>query len=196
VEVAARGRSEASRCHRRIVAYAGGVSETHTVPTRADVTRWLDADELLAWRTLLRYSVLLLDRLDDELRAAHDIGLADYEILAQLAEAPGRARRMSELANLALVSRSRLTHRVDRLADAGLVTREPCPTDRRGLFAVLSDDGMRLLEEAATTHVAGVRRYVIDALDGGTRQALVAQLTETVAELDKGGLVTGCDERA
>jgi DNA-binding MarR family transcriptional regulator len=172
------------------------VSETRSIAIPTDEAPWLDADEQLAWRTLLRYSVLLLDRLDAELRAAHDIGLADYEILAQLAEAPGRARRMSELANLALVSRSRLTHRVDRLADAGLVTREPCPTDRRGMFAVLSDQGMLLLEEAATTHVAGVRRYMVDALDHDTRQALVTQLTDTVAELDKGGLVTGCDDRA
>jgi DNA-binding MarR family transcriptional regulator len=158
-------------------------------------TQWLDADEQRAWRTMLRFSVLMLDRLDTELRTAHGIGLADYEILVQLSEAPGRARRMSDLANLALVSRSRLTHRVDRLAHAGLVTREPCPTDRRGMFAVLSDEGMHLLEEAAPTHVAGVRRYAIDPLEASTRQAMADQLGPTLAELDKGGIVTGCDER-
>ena len=163
--------------------------------TQVSDTQWLDADEQRAWRTLLRFSVLLLDRLDTDLRAAHGIGLADYEILVQLSEAPGRARRMSELANLALVSRSRLTHRVDRLADAGLVTREPCPTDRRGMFAVLSDAGMRLLEEAAPTHVAGVRRYAIEPLDPVTRQTVTEQLGPIVAELDTGGIVTGCDER-
>jgi DNA-binding MarR family transcriptional regulator len=158
-------------------------------------TQWLDVDEQRAWRTMLRFSVLMLDRLDSELRTAHGIGLADYEILVQLSEAPGRALRMSELANLALVSRSRLTHRVDRLASAGLVTREPCPTDRRGMFAVLSDDGMRLLEEAAPTHVAGVRRYAIEPLDPATRQAMSDQLSPTLVELDRGGIVTGCDER-
>jgi DNA-binding MarR family transcriptional regulator len=163
--------------------------------TQVSETQWLDDDEQRAWRTQLRFSVLLLDRLDTDLRAAHGIGLADYEILVQLSEAPGRARRMSELANLALVSRSRLTHRVDRLADAGLVTREPCPTDRRGMFAVLSDAGMRLLEEAAPTHVAGVRRYAIEPLDPATRQAVTEQLGPIVAELDAGGIVTGCDER-
>ena len=156
---------------------------------------WLDDDEQRAWRTLLRHSVLLLDRLDAELRAAHDIGLADYEILVQLSEAPGRALRMSELADLALVSRSRLTHRVDRLADAGLVTRQPCPTDRRGINAVLSDAGARLLESAAPTHVAGVRHYLIDALDPATQRALVDELAPPLAELEEAGVVTGCDER-
>jgi DNA-binding MarR family transcriptional regulator len=157
---------------------------------------WLDAAEQRAWRTVLRHSVLLLDRLDAELRATHDIGLADYEILVQLAEAPDRALRMSELADLALVSRSRLTHRVDRLADAGLVERRPCPTDRRGINAVLSDAGARLLEQAAPTHVAGVRRYLIDPLDAATQRALVDELASPLAELEEAGVVTGCDEHA
>ncbi len=145
---------------------------------------------------MLRHSVLMLDRLDADLRAAHGIGLADYEILVQLSEAPAHSLRMSELADRTLVSRSRLTHRVDRLTDAGLVSRAPCPTDRRGLFAVLSDDGLRLLEQAAPTHVAGVRRYVIDPLDPSTRRALTAELADPLAELEAAGVVTGCDEQA
>jgi DNA-binding MarR family transcriptional regulator len=159
-------------------------------------TRWLDDDEQMAWRTLLRHSVLLLDRLDAELRAEHDIGLADYEILVQLSEAPDRRVRMSELADRALVSRSRLTHRIDRLASDGLVTRAPCPTDRRGLYAVLSDEGAALLEQAAPTHVAGVRRYLIDALDPATLLAITDELAAPLAELEEGGVVTGCDEHA
>jgi DNA-binding MarR family transcriptional regulator len=168
-----------------MVAYAGRVS----------ATRWLDDDEQTTWRTMLRHSVLMLDRLDAELRAAHGIGLADYEILVQLSEAPAHSLRMSELADRTLVSRSRLTHRVDRMTDAGLVSRAPCPTDRRGLFAVLSDDGLRLLEEAAPTHVAGVRRYVIDPLAPSTQRALTAELADPLAELEAAGVVTGCDEQ-
>ena len=107
--------------------------------------KWLDDEEQQAWRTWLRHSLLLFDRLDAELRHSHGVGLADYEILVQLSEAPEHRLRMSELASQALVSRSRLTHRVDRLVAAGLVERRPCPTDRRGLFAVLSPQGEELL---------------------------------------------------
>jgi DNA-binding MarR family transcriptional regulator len=155
-------------------------------------TPWLDDEEQETWRTLLRHALLMLDHLDGELRQAHDLGLADYEILVQLSEADGQRLRMSELADQALVSRSRLTHRVDRMVDAGLVGRERCPTDRRGVEAVLTPAGRERLIEAAPTHVAGVRRYVIDPLDRPTQRALVAQLEPVVEELEAGGVIGAC----
>ena len=157
-------------------------------------TNWLDDDEQRAWRTLLRHQVYVLDRLDSELAASHDIGLADYEILVQLSEAPKRRLRMAELADVALVSRSRLTHRVDRLVDRGFVVRQPCPTDRRGTYAVLTAKGQRLLERAAPTHVEGVRRYVIDPLRRTTQQALVTDLAPGLADLERDELASGGPE--
>src|SRR3954463_16715390 len=84
-------------------------------------TRWLDAEEQKAWRAWLYSSMLLHDRLDREL--THETGLshAYYEILVQLSEAPGRALRMSELADRSLSSRSRLSHAVARLEERGWV---------------------------------------------------------------------------
>jgi DNA-binding MarR family transcriptional regulator len=157
-------------------------------------TRWLDDDEQRTWRTLLRHQVYVLDRLDSELVAEHGLSLADYEILVELSEAPDRRLRMAELADGALVSRSRLTHRVDQLARDGLVVRQPCPTDRRGMFAVLTTKGAKLLERAARTHVASVRRYVIDPLRPSTQQALVADLGPVVVDLERDELATGCPE--
>lgn len=155
-------------------------------------TVWLDESEQETWRVLLRHALLMLDHLDGELRESHDLGLADYEILVQLSEAPGRRLRMSDLADQALVSRSRLTHRVDRLVGAGLVGRERCPTDRRGVEAVLTGAGLARLQEAAPTHVAGVRRYVIDPLGPDTQKALVAELTPVVADMEEGGVTGSC----
>ncbi len=154
--------------------------------------QWLDEEEQQTWRTWLRHSLLLFDRLDAELRHSHGLGLADYEILVQLSEAPDHRLRMSDLAEQALVSRSRLTHRVDRLVAAGLVERRPCPTDRRGLFAVLSADGQRVLDEAAPTHVEGVRRYAIDPLSPDTRRALGEQLVAPLADLQAQGATINC----
>jgi DNA-binding MarR family transcriptional regulator len=127
-------------------------------------TTWLTEDQQAAWRAVLQVSVVLLERLDAELQAAHGLSLSEYEVFVHLSAAPQRRLRMRELAERALVSRSRLTHTVDRLERRHLVTRERCETDRRGFFAVLTPEGMALLEAAAPTHVAGVRRYLIDRI--------------------------------
>ena len=132
-----------------------------------------------AWQAFLRASIRLMDRLDAELDG-HGLSLADYEILVHLsAEAAGELR-MTELAARTLVSRSGLTRRLDRLVDSGLVERRNCPTDRRGVFAVLTDDGRRRLKQAAPTHVEGVRRHFISQLAGQDLPALTASLNAVV----------------
>lgn len=143
------------------------------------MTKWLDEAEFEAWVTMLRASVLLLQRLDDELQQAHGLSLNDYEVLAHLSEAPDGALRMTDLASRTLVSKSRLTHAVDRLESAGLVDRRRCESDRRGFFAVLTDRGRQTLDQAAHTHVAGVRRHLIDQCD----PAELAQLTRFLSRV-------------
>ncbi len=132
-----------------------------------------------AWQAFLRASIRLMDRLDAELDG-HGLSLADYEILVHLsAEASGELR-MTELAARTLVSRSGLTRRLDRLVDSGLVERRNCPTDRRGVYAVLTDEGRRRLKQAAPTHVEGVRRHFIAQLAGQDLPALTASLNAVV----------------
>jgi len=125
---------------------------------------WLSAAEQRAWRSWLAAERLLVDRLDRQLQDESGMSHADYEILVHLSEADDDRMRMSELAEQALFSRSRLSHAVSRLERLGWVAREDCPTDRRGMFAVLTPPGLAALEAAAPGHVATVRRFVIDAL--------------------------------
>jgi DNA-binding MarR family transcriptional regulator len=113
--------------------------------------------ELGAWRGLLRVHAALVKALDAELSAAHELPLSSYEVLIALEAAPGRRRRMAELADSVLLSRSGMTRLVDRLEREGLLAREDCPDDRRGSFAVLTDRGAELLERARPTHLDGVR---------------------------------------
>jgi len=127
--------------------------------------QWLDPDQQEAWRTLLNVHSRLLARLDAELQACHAMSLPDYEVLVHLSEAPGRHLRMAELADRLSLSPSGLTRRLDGLVRDGLVERRACPSDRRGSLAVLTPAGLSALEEAAPTHVAGVRRYLIDRLE-------------------------------
>jgi DNA-binding MarR family transcriptional regulator len=126
--------------------------------------RWLDEDEQQAWRAFVGATILLFDRLDRELQRDAGIPHTYYEILVRLSEAPDRTLRMSELANRSMSSRSRLSHAVARLEAAGWVRREQCPTDRRGLLAVLTDEGFAKLAAAAPGHVEGVRTHLLDQL--------------------------------
>src|SRR3954452_17711309 len=128
------------------------------------MTRWLDAEEQRAWRAYLSATQLLAAQLDRELQRDSGLPHAYYEILVRLSEAPGRTLRMSELANAAESSRSRLSHAVARLEETGWVRRESCPTDRRGAFARLTDEGFAALEAAAPAHVESVRRHLLDRL--------------------------------
>lgn len=128
------------------------------------MTRWLDPDEQRTWRAFLAASRALMDTLDRELQRDAGMPHAYYEILVRLSEAPERRLRMSELADATGSSRSRLSHAVARLEAAGWVRREDCPTDRRGQFALLTEEGFATLAAAAPGHVEGVRRHLFDPL--------------------------------
>lgn len=143
--------------------------------------RWLDEGEQRAWRSYLSATQLLFDQLDRELQRDCGIPHGYYEILVRLSETPGRRLRMSELAACSLSSRSRLSHAVSRLEQAGWVRRECDPSDGRGFFAVLTDDGFAALAAAAPRHVEGVRRHLLDQLTPEQVEQLRA-ISEAVAE--------------
>src|SRR3954467_14260085 len=90
-------------------------SQTESGACPAVETRWLDPEEQKVWRAWLYSSSLLHDLLGREPPHPTRISLAHYESLVALSEAPGRAMRMSELAERCLSSRSRLSHAVSRL---------------------------------------------------------------------------------
>lgn len=127
-------------------------------------TRWLSDEEQCTWRALLTAIQLLTDELDRELQHDAHMPHTYYEILVALSEAPCRTLRMSQLAERCQSSRSRLSHAVSRLEEAGWVRREACPTDKRGALAVLTDEGFGAIEAAAPGHVETVRRAVFDVL--------------------------------
>lgn len=124
-------------------------------------TRWLDSEQQVAWRAYLLGTARLMAKLDDDLRQ-FGLGLNDYEILVRLSEAPERRLRMAELADRLHQSRSRLTHTVGRLEAAELVRRTSCKSDKRGVWAELTEAGFSLLEHAAPYHVDGVRENLVD----------------------------------
>ncbi len=125
--------------------------------------RWLDEQEQQAWRAWLRGGRLVMEALDRDM-ARHGLSLSEYEVLSMLSEIPEMRMRMSELADIVVQSRSRLTHTANRLADRGWVTREACPDDRRGVLLGLTQQGKDKVTAIAPVHVASVRAVVVDQL--------------------------------
>ena len=128
------------------------------------MTKWLSLEEQKSWRAWVSATRLLNQKLSEDLEEKHGLTLGDYEILAWLSEAPEQRMRMSELAKYSLVSKSRLTHQIARLEEAGWVTRKACANDGRGLFAALTKRGYKKLAKAAPDHVSSVRKNLVDVL--------------------------------
>jgi len=125
---------------------------------------WLSAEQLESWLSLVGLLVRLPSAIDSQLQRDANLGMVEYQVLAMLAKEPRRTLRMSALAAQASSSISRLSHLVSRLERRELIRREPDAADGRFTNAVLTEEGMRVLAEAAPAHVAFVRNIVIDAL--------------------------------
>jgi DNA-binding MarR family transcriptional regulator len=134
--------------------------------------RPLDERELRAWRGMLRAHAALTKAIDLELEATHGLPLSSYEVLMYLADAADRRMRMRDLAASILLSRSGLTRLVDRLEREGLISRESCPSDARGSFAVLTQLGTDKLAEARATHLAAVRSRFVEHFSDEELEAL------------------------
>ncbi len=150
--------------------------------TRPD--RSLTDDEMAVWLPLIRLVQLLPQALDRTLREESGVNHAHYAILVTLAlgEEPPTMR---ELARIAGLSPSRLSHAIDALAARGWVTRTTCESDRRAQHPVLTDAGREALRTAAPAHVAQVRALVLDRLDDAQRAQLRAIAATLLAGVEE-----------
>lgn len=146
----------------------------------------LSKTELDVWRSFLRAHAHLTRVLETELVAAQRLSLASYDVLVQLAEAPGRRLRMTELAEAVLLSRSGVTRLVDRLERGGLVARARVDSDGRGVVAVLTPLGLDRLRAATGTHLSGVARHFVTPLDD-TEMAAFGATCDRLAEAGRAG---------
>lgn len=131
------------------------------MPTPSDQ---LDSREHDVWMSCLALSHHLEGLLDRRLHRDVGIPLGYYLILSALAQAPDHTLRMSDLAVATYSSQSRLSHAVNRLEESGWVRRIKCPTDGRGQFAVLTDEGQALVSAAAPGHAAVIRQFFLNRL--------------------------------
>ena len=154
------------------------------MPGTEEDPRWLSAEEQQAWRATVHLSQLLMRQLDRDLNA-HGLSAHDYEILVELSEAPDTRLRMTELADATSQSRSRLSHQISRMESRGLVRRDNCEGDKRGTFAVLTDEGVAAIRRVAPDHVEHVRRHFIDRLTPRQLEEVTEAFTPVVDYLRK-----------
>jgi DNA-binding MarR family transcriptional regulator len=149
--------------------------------------RWLDAGEQASWRAILRGTRLLERALDDALHEA-GLQLSEYEIISMLSESPQHRLRMSELADMVVQSRSRLTHTAKRLEMRGWVSRQSCLADKRGVELVLTPAGLTATHDIARLHVQSVRDNLVDIMTPAQFRAMGEGMSIVRDHLDPAGL--------
>ena len=121
---------------------------------------------------MLRIHALVIEQLEDELQFEQRLPLSSYDVLVHLSEASGGQRRMSELADDVLMTKSGLTRVVDVLEKQGLVERVRSEEDGRGFYARLTTAGRKKFRAAHKVHVRGVRARFLDKLSDGQLESL------------------------
>ena len=135
----------------------------------------------VAWERTLRTVSRLLRVFDREMQHDVDVPLTWYDVLVQLYSAPDMKLRMQTLSDLLVLTRSGATRLVDRIEKAGLVRREPAAEDRRGYYAILTEDGQRLMKRAQKAHRVGIERNFGQHLNPDEQQILFAIMSKLLA---------------
>ena len=141
---------------------------------------------LAPWRSFLLAHARVSRRLDEELRAEHDVSFAEYDALLTIAQAPGRRIRMGLLAEEVLLSKSGVTRLVDRLVNDGLVERSTCSTDARGAEAVLTERGLARLRAASRTHLRGISEHFLGVVEIADLEPLERAMTNVARQAGPG----------
>jgi DNA-binding MarR family transcriptional regulator len=154
-------------------------------PSPAPARRTISARDprIATWRLFLSTHARLERLLDEDLRSAHDLTLAEYDAMLQLAESPTHHLRMHEIAERVILSRSGVTRLIDRLVRDGLVERSHCATDARGAEAVLTASGLDRLREAAPTHLRGISDHFLDTMSAAELAAVDRAMNAILAGL-------------
>lgn len=141
---------------------------------------------LAPWRAFMLAHARVTRRLDEELRAEHDISFAEYDALLTIAEAPGRRIRMGQLADEVLLSKSGVTRLIDRLVGDGLVERSACMADARGAEAGLTEAGLTRLREASRTHLRGISEHFLAVVDPADVETVERSMTAMARQAGPG----------
>jgi DNA-binding MarR family transcriptional regulator len=152
-----------------------------------DEVGWLDEREERAWRALQFMQMRLEAALARQLAAGTGLSYADYVVLVALTDAPGGRLRQFEVGATLGWEKSRLSHHIGRMVERGLVKKEPCGSDRRGAFVVVTQQGRKEIEAAAPGHVRTVRQLFVDQVTPEELEVIGRAAEKVAAALDETG---------
>ncbi|MEY2451651.1 MAG: hypothetical protein QOD92_1225 [Acidimicrobiaceae bacterium] len=147
--------------------------------------RWLDDRQQHVWQAYLHMNQDLYNFLEQQLARESGLSGADYKVLHPLSEAPGGLLRARDLGNEIGWDRSRLSHHVSRMEKRGLVVREECAEDARGLMVRLTKAGRRAIQDAAPAHAEAVQRYFFDLMSKDELKTMAAVFDRVLENLRK-----------
>lgn len=133
----------------------------------------IDDDERQLWRTFVAMRRQLDLTLERRLQADAGISTADFEILGSLYDEPTKRLRAGRIADLIGWEKSRVSHQITRMEGRGLVKREECGDDARGIWVALTSDGSRAVLSALRDHREAIRQYFFDVIDDDQKAAIL-----------------------
>ena len=138
-------------------------------------------EKFTAWPLLLEAHGVLVEELEKALAAQGGPPLAWYDVMVQLSAAPDGLLPMKQLAESVLLSKSGVTRLVDRMEAAGYVARDSCPSDRRVVYAKLTDKGRSVFESVRPQHLDDVKRMFTDHITDTEARAIKNALTKILS---------------
>jgi DNA-binding MarR family transcriptional regulator len=145
--------------------------------------RWLDDRQQHLWRSYIRINQELFGLLGSLVQSESGLSAADYGVLVTLSEAPDGLIRARDLGAELGWDRSRVSHQLARMGTRGMVTREECAEDARGLMVRITPEGRRAIEAAAPAHAEAVQRHFFDHLSRGEVDTLTDVFDRILDEL-------------
>lgn len=133
------------------------------------------------WRSFLETHSTVMKYLERRMHEQHGLPLSWWDVLQQLADGLDGKLRLGELADSVLLTRSGITRLVDRMIEAGLVLREPCPGDRRGYYAVITQQGRDTIEKVGPDHSKDAWEVFLDYIDDEEAETLVKVFKRVLA---------------
>lgn len=145
--------------------------------------KWLNDDEMLAWRSFIETSGDLMRAIERDL-APFGLDRGDYQLLAMLSEADDGRLRLCDLADTLRLTPSGLTRRMEGVVKKELVTKSRSTDDRRVTYAHITPKGLELLKKAAPHHLRSVRSLMIDHLTPSEIKALGSAFSKIASNLE------------